>query len=117
MKHIKNSEKNWVHKTGYSKKIFADPAVLGKEGLLVQELQIAPGQIAKNHYHKKQTEIFYFLNTVGMFNINNKPVRLEIGDILIVEPNDWHEVSNDSQENFRYITFKFNWQDNDYFEE
>lgn len=116
MKHIKNTDKEWEHKPGYSKKIFAKPEDLRKEGLLVQELQIAPGQLAKNHYHKIQTEIFYFLNAAGVFKVNNKAIPLEVGNILIVEPNDWHEVSNDSKENFRYVAFKFNWEDNDYYE-
>lgn len=116
MQHIQSTNHEWQHKAGYSKKVLAYPDVIKKEGLLVQELQIAPGQIAKNHYHKKQTEIFYFLNTVGEFKVNDIVVPLEVGDVLIVEPNDVHEVSNNSKEIFRYVAFKFDWKDNDYFE-
>jgi quercetin dioxygenase-like cupin family protein len=116
MRHILATNTPWQHKPGYSKRIYATPTELGQPGLLVQELQIAPGQVAKNHYHKRQTEIFYFTNTVGQFDVNGKTIPLQVGDVLIIEPNDWHEVRNDSTENFRYVAFKFNFVENDYFE-
>jgi len=83
----------------------------------VQELEIAPGQVAKYHYHKKQTEIFYFLNTVGEFWVNGEKAMLAVGDLLIIEPNDKHEVRNTSTESFRYVAYKFNWVEDDYFED
>jgi quercetin dioxygenase-like cupin family protein len=116
MKHITEASKEWTHKPGYSKKILLNPEELGKEGILVQKLQIAPGQNAKNHVHKKQTEIFYFLNTVGEFIVNKKRINLHVGDILVVEPGDWHSTSNSSDANFEYIAFKYDWVDGDYYE-
>jgi quercetin dioxygenase-like cupin family protein len=116
MKIFKSKQSSWIDRAGYSKKILATPEQLAIPGILVQQIRIAPGQVAKNHYHKKQTEIFYFLNTVGTFSINNKPIDLEVGDVLVVEPNDLHEVSNEGVEDFLYIAFKHNWEENDYFE-
>ena len=117
MQHIRNQEAEWTRKPGYSKKVLATPDLLGQSGLLVQELEISPGQIAAYHYHKQQTEIFYFLNTVGEFWVNGARVPLAVGDLLIVEPNDKHEVRNTNAEPFRYVAFKFNWVENDYFED
>lgn len=117
MKHIQGSTAEWTHKPGYSKKVLATPEVLKAPGLLVQELSIAPGQVAESHYHKQQVEIFYFLNTAGEFWVNGEKIPLAVGDVLIVEPNDKHEVRNTSSEPYRYVAFKYNWVENDYFED
>jgi mannose-6-phosphate isomerase-like protein (cupin superfamily) len=117
MQHIKNANATWTRKSGYSKKVLATPEILKHTGLLVQELEISPGQVAKYHYHKRQTEIFYFLNTVGEFWVNGANVPLDVGDLLVVEPNDKHEVRNTSTEPYRYVAFKFNWVEDDYFED
>ena len=117
MKHIRNADKPWLEKLGYSKKPLALPDVIGQPGLLVQELKILPRQVCKNHYHKVQTEIFYFINVFGRFVVNGETINLEPGDVLIVEPNDWHEVSNTSEYDFLYVAFKFNWVEDDYYED
>ncbi len=82
----------------------------------MQSLRIKPHESVGPHFHKKQTEIFYFLNTNGIFEINGKAVPLAPGDALVVEPNDVHAVRNDSGEDFLYVAFKFDWVDGDYFE-
>ncbi|MCH7492145.1 cupin domain-containing protein [Patescibacteria group bacterium] len=117
VKHISNADKQWLDKPGYSKKPLALPEDIGQPGLLVQELKIAPGQVCENHYHKLQTEIFYFTNVNGRFVVNGEVINLEPGDVLIVEPDDWHAVSNHSKHDFRYVVFKFNWEEGDYYEE
>ncbi len=115
-KHIKSADVPWTEKPGYSKKILLTPELLGKPGLLVQSLRIKPNEVCAPHLHKKQTEIFYFLNTNGEFSINGKKVDLSAGDAFVVEPNDVHTVRNDSDEDFLYVAFKFDWVENDYFE-
>jgi len=66
MKLIQSKSKKWEAKPGgYSKKIFLDEEDLNYPGALVQELKIKPGDICANHYHKKQTEIFYFTTVNG----------------------------------------------------
>lgn len=116
MKHIKAADVAWTEKPGYSKKVLATPELLGKPGLLVQSLRIAPHDSVSLHFHKKQTEVFYFLNTNGSFSVNGKEIPLAVGDVLVVEPNDIHATKNDSDEDFLYVAFKFDWVDNDYFE-
>lgn len=63
---------------------------LNYKGALVQQLKIKPGETAESHHHKKQTEIFYFLNTNGYFIVNGEKIIPEIGDIIVIEPNDKH---------------------------
>ncbi len=116
MKHIIAADVQWTEKKGYSKKIMLTPELLKQPGLLVQSLRIKPNEICAPHFHKKQTEIFYFINTNGEFEVNGAKVPLAVGDVLMVEPNDVHATRNDSGEDFLYVAFKFDWIDGDYFE-
>lgn len=116
MKHLKNADATWTVKPGYSKKALATPTILNKEGMLVQELCIKAHDSVGPHYHKKQTEIFYFTTVNGTFTVNGADIPLALGDVLIVEPNDVHAVRNDSDQDFRYVAFKFDWEDGDYYE-
>jgi len=117
MKFIKSTEKSWEQKEGYSKKIFLTPIDLNLPGNLVQLLKIKPKEIAHNHYHKKQTEIFYFLNNNGYFIVNGKKIHAKTGDILVIEPNDRHKTVNNASDDFLYVAFKINWQEDDFYSE
>ncbi|MEA3453161.1 MAG: cupin domain-containing protein [Patescibacteria group bacterium] len=113
MKYIKSVDKNWIEKKGYSKKIFFDENDLNFPGSLVQQIKIKAGETAGVHYHKKQTEIFYFFNGNGYFIVNGKRIDLEEGDTLVIEPNDKHSVVNEGEEDFIYIAFKLNYHPED----
>lgn len=113
MKFIKTKEKPWQDKKGYSKRIFLDEKDLAHPGALVQEIKIKPRETAASHFHKKQTEIFYFLNTNGYFTVNGEKIAPEVGDILVVEPNDKHITTNDTDKDFLYMAFKVNYDEKD----
>ena len=101
MQLIRPQGKDWQEKTGYSKKIllnFED----SHQGIVIQQIKIKPGEIAKAHFHKKQTEIFYFNEINGEFMVNGKNVALQPTCVLVVEPNDIHEVKNTSEKDFEY---------------
>jgi mannose-6-phosphate isomerase-like protein (cupin superfamily) len=101
MKLIKPSEKEWLDRQGYSKKIFAE-----EKGNLVQMLRIKPGDGAPLHHHKILREIFYFLNSGGYFIVNKEKIPIIKGEVLIIEPNEVHTTFNDSNEDLFYICFK-----------
>lgn len=113
MKHITADAKQWLEKQGYSKKILFDAKELNFPGALVQELRLKPHKQANNHHHKKQTEIFYFFNNNGYFIVNGKKVNLKPGDLLLIEPGDQHAVVNDKDEDFLYLAFKLNHEEDD----
>ena len=113
MKIVKQNNKEWQQKEGYSKKILFNEDDLNYKGGLVQQIKVKPGEVAGNHYHKKQTEIFYFLTKNGYWKINGEKFVFEIGDTLIIEPNDRHYVMNDTKEDYIYLVFKFNYSSDD----
>lgn len=113
MKIVKQNNKEWLQKEGYSKKILLDENDLNYKGGLVQQIKVKPGESAKDHFHKKQTEIFYFLTKNGYWIINGEKFIFEIGDTLVIEPNDRHFVINDTKEDYIYLAFKFNYDTSD----
>ncbi len=113
MQIIKQNNKEWQQKEGYSKKIFLNEKDLNYKGGLVQLIKVKPGEAADVHYHKKQTEIFYFLTKNGYWMINGEKYFPEIGDVLVIEPNDEHYVMNDTKEDYLYLAFKFNYSSDD----
>jgi quercetin dioxygenase-like cupin family protein len=113
MKMIESEGKPWAEKQGYSKKVLLDEKDLREFGSLVQEIKIKSGETAKEHYHKKQTEVFYFSDNNGYWVINGEKVFPNAGDVLIVEPLDKHAVINNSLKDYIYLAIKFNYSLND----
>lgn len=114
MKLIKSNSKEWLDRKGYSKKIYLDENDLQK-GSLVQKIKIKTEETAESHFHKKQTEIFYFLNENGYFIVNGEKIEVKIDDVLVVEPFDKHIVVNETKEDFLYMAFKLNYSEDDLF--
>ena len=114
MKIIKSQDKEWLEREGgYSKKILLDEKDLSRPGSLIQYIRIKPGETAKSHYHKKQTEIFYFLNENGHWIIDGKKMSFKTGDILVVEPPEKHIIVNDTNEDYIYLAIKFDYDPKD----
>ncbi len=111
MQIIKPNDKSWEEGQGYNKKILFDD--IDKNNVVVQEVKIKPQETAKTHFHKIQTEIFYFLASNGYWVINGEKRKFEIGDILIIEPMDEHSVVNQTNKDYLYLAFKYNYDPKD----
>ncbi len=106
MKLLPWDTKIWQKKVWYSKKILFNGQDSWYPWSLVQEIKIMPGEIAQSHYHKIQTEIFYFLNDCGYWIVNWKTIQPKVWDVLLIEPDDRHIVVNDSKQDYFYLAFK-----------
>ncbi len=115
MKHVRTARIPWEVKTGYSKRVLLNGEELGRPGIRVQELSLEPGEVAASHFHRKQTEIFYFPEATGEFIVNGERVQLLPGDVLVIEPNDHHKVRCTGDEEFRYVVFKLDFAEDDSF--
>jgi len=116
MIHVRQEDVPWIQKKGYSKKILFNGGQIEIPGTLVQVIRIQPGEVAKSHYHKVCTEVFYFPAVNGEFYVDGIKINLCPSDILVIQPGDYHEVRNPSSQDFCYVAFKVNVVDNDYFE-
>jgi len=112
MKFVQWDTKPWDDKQGYSKKI-----LLNDLWSLVQKIKIKPWETAQSHYHKIQTEIFYFLNDNGYRIVNDEKITPKIWDILVIEPNDKHTITNTTDKDYLYLAFKVNHVEDDSYRE
>lgn len=115
MKIIKSGSKTWLEKPGYSKKILLDEKDLGQFGSLMQEIKIKAGETAKEHFHKKQTEVFYFSNNNGYWIVNGEKITPDVGDVLIIEPFDKHATISNDKTDYVYLAVKFNYDPDDFY--
>ncbi len=77
----------------------------------MQTVKVQPGEMAKPHIHKIQTEVFYFLTDNGYWIVNDERIQPKVGDVLIIQPNDVHTVGNDTDEDYVYLCFKVDYTD------
>lgn len=106
MKIILSHKRPWKKIEDYAKKVLLyDKDIKGK----IEEIMVAkfrPGTKKDAHYHKVGTEIFYILKGGGKIVVNGKRLKCHIGEIVICEPGDVHEVMNDTNKNFEILVLK-----------
>jgi quercetin dioxygenase-like cupin family protein len=113
MKFVQWDIKERQNKQWYSKKIFLDGNDLNSPWSLVQKIKIQPHETAESHYHKIQTEIFYFLNDNGYRIVNGEEIHPKKWDVLVIEPDDKHTVINTTDQDYLYLAFKISYVSDD----
>ena len=113
MKFVKTTEKKWLERTGYSKKILLTEKDLKSKGNLVQLIKNKAQTQIKPHYHKEMTEIYHVIKGNAIVFCGDIRVRTQPGDTLLCEPGEVHGLENDTDEEFLIIVFKINAMDED----
>ena len=113
MKIIKKGEKDWQEGADYFKKVLLEADNLSAGNFVMQEVKMKPGTRANKHYHKKQTELFYIINNNGNFIVGDENIKLEAGDLLLVNVGEKHTVANNSKEEFIFLAIKLNFNEKD----
>lgn len=90
---------------GYSiKRLFTEALNKNPKNLGFYETTIRPKDSVKNHYHKDLDEILYFI-TKGKVKVNDNIYTFNPGDIIILPPENPHEIIADEEE-VRLIAIK-----------
>ena len=106
MKFITKEQAELRHGENYSKLVFAENINMCSDKSLVQMIIVEPKMSVASHYHKKTTEIFYFLSGIGSFNVDGKSVVCPVGSVLVCEPGEKHSVKNEGEIVWKYLAFK-----------
>jgi len=76
--------------------------VLAKNALphisAISHIFLRAGDRASEHFHDSFYELFYCIRGELIFTINQKPISLEKGGLLIVEPREPHAIDEVRQE-------------------
>lgn len=65
-----------------------------------------PGQKLGKHYHKEVEETFIFLEGSPKIIINDKEYRVSQGDVFRLEPQETHDIINDTNKVMKAIFIK-----------
>ena len=113
MKIILPRKRPWKKVENYAKKILLyEKDIKGK----IEEIMVAkfkPDTKKDPHYHKKMTEIFYILKGGGKIIVNKEELECHPGEVIICEPNDIHQVINDTDKSFEFLVMKIKWEKGD----
>jgi len=69
-------------------------------------LLLKPGTTIGKHMHEQVEEIFYFLEGEGEMLVADKKFRVTPGDAIRIEPQEAHDIINDTQELLKAIFIK-----------
>lgn len=64
-----------------------------------------PGDTAARHYHSDSFQLFYVLRGEGLLHVDGGDHRLRAGMTAIVEPDEVHSFTNDTEAEFAFVEF------------
>ena len=74
------------------------------KNLVIIYVDIPAGVVEQKHYHQTVNEFIYFL-TAGTSKVNSKEYHLNPNDIMVLEPNDKHQIIA-KEEDVRILVIK-----------
>jgi quercetin dioxygenase-like cupin family protein len=105
----------WERRFVYMKNIAFDEKALNQSGAKFQFIRFLPNTRLGPHFHKQLHEIFFISSGSGMIVFNKKKHKARKGDVFLCQPNDVHEIVNDSEEELVILNFKTNEKPHDIF--
>jgi len=106
---MKFEEGIWEDKGAYKKMMIFQIS----EDSYVQLVQVKANSEVKEHYHKRQTEVFAIRRGNAVLGIGDMSWVAGKGDIYLCKPGEVHRVINESEEPFELLVFKYGWVEND----
>lgn len=77
-------------------------------GALVQVVVTPPGGHIPPHYHRASVEVYVVRRGVCVLIVNGERHELRVGDVVLMEPGDVHELTNRGEEEFEVLVVKTN---------
>lgn len=112
---LKYDNLDWKERFVYMKNVPFDEIDLNQKGAKFQIVRFLPKTRIEPHYHKKVYEIFYVRSGEGVIFFNGEKHDAKKDDFFLCQPNDVHEIINDSDEEFVLLIFKTNEDPEDIF--
>lgn len=113
MKYKKARDVKKVVKKDYSKKVYFGLEDFDEKGHIFQTVTIPPKTQQREHWHDKQTELFFILEGECHIFINGKDYLAKKGDAFICSPGDKHNLWNKTDKPFKLAVFKLSVPDYD----
>ncbi|MGQ9632361.1 MAG: cupin domain-containing protein [bacterium] len=76
-------------------------------------VKFLPGQELGKHYHREVEETFYFVKGTPLMVVNDREFRVRTGDAFRLEPEDVHNIVNDTDGEVEAIFIKSSYNPKD----
>lgn len=102
-------EKSVSHNPRIKKKVFLTQKEIPNL-INFAQAKLSSGQISPAHSHQDMYEVFYVEAGKGIIKINDEEFPFERGNCVTVEPDEKHEIINNSSEDLiiNYFAIKVN---------
>ena len=77
--------------------------LLKTDGLSIIEEIVPPNGKEARHYHKKSQQFFYVLSGIASIEISGELFEIEAGSGISVPAESLHQLTNNGQENLRFL--------------
>ena len=67
---------------------------------------LLPGQMLGGHYHQEVEETFYVVQGEATFTVNGEELAAVEGDVFRMEPEDRHDIRNESGQSLKLVFIK-----------
>jgi mannose-6-phosphate isomerase-like protein (cupin superfamily) len=67
---------------------------------------LRPGDTLGAHYHREVEEVFYFVSGTPKMIVNEKEYRVKVGDAFRIEPEERHDIINDTKDCTKMVFIK-----------
>ncbi len=108
MKVIQIDGDEWQEGRGYRKRRLLSADELRQPGALLQVVVVPPGSHISPHRHATSVEVYVVTRGVCELVVNGQAHELRPGDVILMEPEDVHELTNQGLEAFELLVFKTN---------
>ena len=71
--------------------------------LIVSSTRLQPRKSTSGHSHAGQEEVYYFIEGKGKMELNNEMIKVEPGDVILIEDGAYHRVHAGMYEELYFV--------------
>lgn len=77
-------------------------AAIGYDHFSVAKTVLLTGAHVERHHHRGSDEIYLFTKGTGQMQVNQETFAVGPGDLVLIQPHDWHEVVAESEDDLEF---------------
>ena len=73
------------------------------KNLVVSSTRLQPRKATSGHKHEGQEEVYYFIEGTGKMELDNEMIKVEPGDVVLIEDGVFHRVHAGMHEELYFV--------------
>ena len=75
----------------------------GLKNLIVSSTRLRPNKSTTGHKHEGQEEVYYFVQGTGKMELDDKTIKVQHGDVVLIEDGVFHRVHAGMYEDLYFV--------------